>query len=309
MLDNIIRSALINCKTNESIPKDSKKLWQKIYYNAIKLVHIIEIESILYIKYLFSKREIATLVDDGIAPIVSLTTFPNRINTLWIVLDSIFNQTILPAKIILVLSIKEFPNKMGDIPNSIKFFISKGLEIVFVEYNLLPHNKYYYALKTYTDRGIITLDDDLYYWPDTIERLVKLNLKFPECICANSLEKVFFINNSLNLIKDYDEEQKSFRNMALGVYGVYYPTSFRSDELFDTENIKKMSLKADDLWLKVHALLLGIEVICGSKYTTPLFVLGTQKVALRFTNVGENYNEYQWKNLYRYYNLSKFFSE
>lgn len=306
MINYLIKRVYNICYKNESIPRNQKKIWHKLYFNGLKLFFIISIELFLTVKFMFYKNTIPTLEDDGLKPIVSITTFPKRISYLWIVLNSIYSQTYLPAKIILVLTIEEFPNGIESLPKSIKRFIGKGLEVVFTEQNLRPHNKYFYTFKKYTNRGIITLDDDLYYWPDTIERLVKLNYKYPTCVCANSVEFLNFENNKLTFKKNYQTEKLDIRNMALGYNGVFYPTNFRSEEIFNIENIVSLSLNADDLWLKAQALITKTDVIVGEKYITPLFVLGTQKIALRFKNLDKNENEIQWKKLHDYYKLSRF---
>ena len=51
--------------------------------------------------------------------IVSLTTYPARIDTIWMTIDSLMRQTIRPLHLILYLSENEFSNLDGDLPPSL----------------------------------------------------------------------------------------------------------------------------------------------------------------------------------------------
>lgn len=103
--------------------------------------------------------------------IVSLTSFPERINQVRKVLDSILNNTLKPDLIVLVLSIDEFPNK--EIPKELTDLENEGkLKIKWVEGNEYPYKKLMYTLKDYPDDLIITVDDDVIYAPNIIQTLV-----------------------------------------------------------------------------------------------------------------------------------------
>lgn len=45
--------------------------------------------------------------------IVSLTTFPARISTVWITIETIFRQEVMPDRIVLWLAKEQFPNWGG----------------------------------------------------------------------------------------------------------------------------------------------------------------------------------------------------
>lgn len=302
VINYLLKKAYFLCLKNESIPHYKKNIWQKVYYNGFKILLMIGIESVLRVRYILNANLFYPLIDDGKKPIVSLTTTPTRINSLWIVIYSIFHQTRPPAKIVLILTEEEFPEKMNNLPESLKKLLNIGLEVVFINFNLRPHNKYYYALNTYRDRNVITIDDDMFYWIDTIEKLLKTHTKTPNSICANLVMNINMTNNNYQIERVY-EEGLSNTYMAQGVGGVLYPTLFRSTELFNIENIKQLSLTADDLWLKSQQLLLGINVSCSGHYPHPLLILGSQKVALWHRNMNLNESAKQWKKLCLHYNL------
>ena len=54
--------------------------------------------------------------------IISLTTFPARISTLWLTIYSLFRQTLMPKKIVLWLSSLQFPNGLEDLPKKLTRF-------------------------------------------------------------------------------------------------------------------------------------------------------------------------------------------
>ena len=96
--------------------------------------------------------------------IVSLTSFPARINTVWMVVESLKNQTLRPMKIILWLSKEQFPTKQ-DIPNSLWECEDSLFEVRIVDGDIRSHKKYYYVLQEYPDKSFVTCDDDIYYHP------------------------------------------------------------------------------------------------------------------------------------------------
>ena len=108
--------------------------------------------------------------------IVSLTTFPKRINRIWIVIESILNQTIGPDKIILWLSEEQFKD-INDLPSNLLKLTGRGLDIRFVKEDLKSYKKYYYSFKEYPNDIIITVDDDIIYPNNMIANLLLYHQK------------------------------------------------------------------------------------------------------------------------------------
>ncbi len=271
----------------------------KVYKVFVKYIIFTLLKTIYYTKLVKFKP----LIDEKDKPIISLTTFPLRINNLWMVVYCLFNQTLRPGKIILTLSKQEFPNEYDQFPNSLKCFLNKGLEVIFVDENLKPHNKYFFTFQKYPNRDIITVDDDLLYYSDTVERLVILHKEHPQSVCSNRIQKISL--NSVNFEKTenwlhiYSSSKPSHYNFALGYGAVFYPANFKSPLLFNKEKIKSLSLLADDLWLKSIEILADIYVVCGEYYAHPVMIPFSQKIALRFINSEKNVtgNDDQWNNL------------
>lgn len=285
----LLKIAFYACNATDNEHSDKNGIIQKIFYNGLKLLCMATLTLWIKVDYLFNFQNIEGLDENGEGPILSLTTFPARINNLWIVIDSFFHQTYRPSKILLVLTKEEFPEQMRNIPNSLKRLMNKGLEIVFVDYNLRPHNKYYYALNKYRNRDVVTFDDDLYYWEDSIERLYTLKHNNPFCICANRALKVSFQNGCVKYNKAHNECGHNL--MAQGVGGVLYIPQFRTKEMFNKESIAKFCMPADDNWLMIQENLAGIKVATGKNYPHPLVLLKSQASALWHKNIGEKRSE------------------
>jgi hypothetical protein len=205
------------------------------------------------------------------------------------VLYGIFNQTVLPGKIVVTLTQEEVPGGFSSLPKSLQYFADKGVEYLFVDKNLRPHNKYFYTRQRYPERNIITVDDDLLYYPDTIERLMKLHYQFPKAICANKASKHSEQNRDYTVYNHWTctwNEGPSIALMALGYGGVLYPPTFTHPHLYNCEEIKALALGADDLWLMVMEILSDTRVVVGDYYAHPLMLPTSQSVALQKTNTG-----------------------
>lgn len=302
MINLLFNLALYFCRKNEAIPYEQKSVIQKIYYNGMKLVCNMLIELCLVIKYRIFRCSFEPLSDDVSKPIVSITTFPRRIKSLWMVIYCVYNQTYRPGKIVLVLTKEEFPKGLKSIPHTIIRLIDKGLEIVFTDYNLRPHNKYYYTLNKYRNRIVITLDDDILYWNDTILRLMELHQKYPQCVCGNVVGKINVTENRFVETHRFDGII-SPNNMALGVFGILYPVRFRPEELFKKQLIRELCLNADDLWLYFQEKLDNVQVVGGQIFNVPLMILNSQNIRLMDDNVFNNGNRNYFNKLKKYYNL------
>lgn len=239
--------------------------------------------------------------------IVSLTSFPARFNTLPLALRSLLNQTLKPDSIILWLTEEECGSL--EIPKEIKELTKYGVNIRYAPINLRPHNKLYFTLKENPNCVVISVDDDNVYSPQLVERLYKAHIEHPDCVCCNMAHEI-------TLKDSYPDKYDNWHGgspgkagvsnyfLALGVGGVLYPPNCFDREYFDVNLIKELALSADDLWLKVTELRLGIPVYKISKNSKiPFSIRGSQKVALGKENNGEKKNDVIMKKLIKYYSI------
>jgi len=283
-------------------------LWlaTNIGYRTIELLFAIYLSV-----YRLLRRYPVPLDTDG-KFIVSLTSFPARISKVWIVIDSLMHQTVRPSKICLYLSEEEFPYGRASLPRRLLNYERLGLEICFRPYNLMPHNKYFYALQEYSFSDVITVDDDFYYFPDTIERLVRMHADYPNYVCSNAVKIVSRRADGLPLpynqwLSPVSPVEPSLTNVALGYSGVYYPAGiFKKQSVFDIDNIRILALRTDDLWLRMHETLERIPVVSGGYRFMGLPIWGTQRIALKHSNCSNednNGNDIAWNGLCNYYNV------
>ena len=120
--------------------------------------------------------------------IVSLTSFPARINDVWISIETILRQSYKPDMVLLWLSSDQFKDEK--LPQNLLNLQDRGLTIKFIKEDLRSHKKYLYALEEFPNDYIITLDDDLYYEKDLILNLVALKNKYSNCVPTNRAHKL-----------------------------------------------------------------------------------------------------------------------
>ena len=296
-------------KRTESKLKVQRTLLSKIVLNGLKFVDTYIIFFLLKCKYKLNMINVNNLLDADNKPIVSLTSFPSRLNNLWMVLYCMYNQTYRPGKIVVTLIRSEIVGGYESLPNSLKYFADKGVEFLFEDENLKPHNKYFYTRQKYPDRVIITIDDDLLYYSDTIDRLMKLHEKYPDSVCSNRVHKVHKENGVLKKYSTWNDVfipmGPSNNLIALGYSSVLYPPSFHNELIYDAEKIKKLSLCADDIWLYVMEVLSNTNVVVGDYYAHPITLPSSQQIALQDTNnATESRNDLYLKLLEGVYNFT-----
>lgn len=227
--------------------------------------------------------------------IVSLTSFPARINKLWITIATLLNQTYEDVHIVLWLSREQFPNETDSLPQSLVRLISMGVDIRFVDDDLRPHKKYFYAFKEWPDHCVITVDDDIIYNLNLVESLVKMHEKYPDCVICNrgiNIEKKAYVS-----WKHTDERQAGVPShiiMPTGIGGVLYPPGcYDNKHIFDIDVIKRTCLNGDDLWLNFMTRSKGTKVVLTGFKTGLVTLLTSQSSALCNNNVGQNKNDVQ----------------
>lgn len=233
--------------------------------------------------------------------VVSLTSFPPRMKHLWMTVDSLMRQEVRPAEILLHLYEGDFPGGDG-IPASLKPYLGRGLKIVWAPEDLRPHLKYFYSIPAEADglrRCVVTVDDDLFYLPDTLSRLQALHRLHPDDVCANIVKKAVgphYADWEWPLHPTSGDKDA----VALGFGGVLYPPSFYDrcrERLFDIGSIRGLCLGQDDLWLKTVENLCGVSVSSGEYFPLPPDVPGSQKISLSALNVKMAGNDAVWAAL------------
>ena len=227
-----------------------------------------------------------------------MTTFPARFSTLPQVIEPILRQTVMPDVVQLWLSEEEFAEASEAEASQLDELARSGVDVRWCDRNLKPHNKYYGALQGNSDDVVITVDDDIVYPLTFVQHLLEMHFKHPRFIVANRTHMITVRESGeLSPYKEWDLEQKTHLGaarhdlIATGVGGVLYPPRVFDDEVFDADAICELSLLADDLWLMVHEMRLGIPVV-NTLGTFPLsYIPGSQEKGLYLENLENGRND------------------
>lgn len=199
-------------------------------------------------KYSLNKKE------KGQKIIVSLTSFPPRLPKLWLVIECLLRQTVKPDAIILYLTEGQV-NSIDELPRKLQEQQKRGLQIQLCPDKIRSHTKYFYAISQNPDDIVITVDDDLFYRTDLVERHLAAHKQYPQAIIANWVKEILPTSPLYKDWPDGSEAKLSNRFLLLGVSSVLYPPHALYKEAFMPKEIIELCLTADDVWLSCMALL------------------------------------------------------
>lgn len=239
--------------------------------------------------------------------IVSLTTHGKRLYDVHATIESIMQGSVKPNKIVLWVSEDLRPVIL---PLALQNQMMRGLEIRYCE-DIRSYTKLLPALKCFPDASIVTIDDDILYPHDLLECLINAHRECPDCICANWIREI-----PKNLDKKYisilkwpqlfEAEEVSDRFFFEGFAGVLYPPHSLDPEVFNEAVFEGICEYADDIWFNAMALKARTKVkYAWTHFSVASFIdnYDVQSVALRKTNLDEEWNDIQIKAVFGKYQL------
>lgn len=227
--------------------------------------------------------------------IVSLTSYPGRIDFVHQVVRSLFAQTVLPDKVVLYLSQDEFPNGEDDLPDALRRCEGLDFEVRWVSGNMKSHKKYLYAVKDFPDALVITVDDDIVCRYTLVAELLEAHRRFPGCVPAIRCHIINFTSEGkVAPYMDWDRESgnnfprtlnyPSMRLCPTSGAGMLLPPGSLPEAAFDESAICSTCLDADDLWLKVMTAIAGWPSVSLPGWQGVSNIEGSQEQALWDTN-------------------------
>lgn len=291
------------------------KLFNKIHrlfnvpYKSLNNKLLFEINANILINLMLNDR--SSGVSDkkycGNNIIVSLTSYGKRLQDVSITIESIMQGSMKPNRIVLWVDEKWQDKRM---PISLQRQQDRGLEIEYCK-DIRSYTKLIPALKKYPEDIIITIDDDVLYRYDLVERLVNLHLDKPDCIIANRIHRIVLGKDKkpisyLDWEWDANPSEISPLNFFTGVGGVLYPSHCLDDEVFNEEVFLDICKYADDIWFNAMALKKGTKVLKGQSYNKKGvdYYFTDQDESLRKINVsGDSLNDIQMQRVFEKYNL------
>lgn len=236
--------------------------------------------------------------------IASLTSYPARIDCVWLAIKSLLLQTYRPDRVVLWLAEEQFPTR--ELPENLLNLQQYGLEIKWGK-DIYGHKKYRVpVMEQKQEEVVITFDDDIIYSPHCIERLMKTHKKFPSCLVCDR-GQVF--------------EDKSVENpgrwKTISSIGIDKPTysmnpspgggclipfgAFHSDATKE-ECFRSLAYKNDDLWYMFMCAANGTRMVKTRKYHKIFSVVdGSQGEQMATENVMGEKNKPIMEGLKRAY--------
>ena len=243
--------------------------------------------------------------------IVSLTTYGKRIWDVYLAIESIMQQTYKPNRIILNL---DYSFKDVVFPLTIQRQQKRGLEINYCE-DIKSFKKLIPTAIKYPDAAIITIDDDILYDMDLLERLITCYVEEPTYICASRVLKMNVSNNVLGNYSswtfNYNDYTPTMLNFQTGGAGTLYPPHSLPEETFKKERFMDLCPYGDDIWFNAMAIINGTKVkkvplrhSSGEDYTENPYV---QDIGLCVENnsLTCSRNDIQIKKTFKYYGIDK----
>ena len=189
--------------------------------------------------------------------VVSLTSYSARFPTLALTLRALLSQSVVPDRVILWMDAED----EAKLPPDVLELTENGLEIRVCP-DWKSYKKIVPTLLEFPHTYIATADDDAYYAPDWLEKLVQASLNGAPIVCHRA--------HWVTLGKDgkpapYSEwtrniaaPERGSRVFLTGVSGVLYaPGVFHADVTRD-ELFMRLAPNSDDVWLYFMHRLNGV---------------------------------------------------
>lgn len=218
--------------------------------------------------------------------VVSLTSFPERINTVVKTIKTLLNQSMKPDEVILWLAPEQFPNKEAELPQELLDLRQYGLTIDWYK-DIRSYKKIIPALKKFPNAVIITTDDDIYYAEDTVESLYKSYLAHRREVQAHRCDWVkvekgkITWEKTMELFKDKHRGQASFHNRLTGYGAVLYPPGCFYKDVAEENLFREILPTHDDVWLWGMTVLRGYRTRLVKGYSESInYVEDSQQYGL-----------------------------
>lgn len=224
--------------------------------------------------------------------VISFTSIPERIGLVWMTVESILRQTVVPEKFILVLSEDQFPEKR--IPRSLSLREERGLTILFEQGDRGSYKKLLPVLDGFPDHSIITVDDDVLYRKEMVQRFLEIVSDAPKVIVGSRGRKLGFDGEAFNPYSSWPLatplDEKGI--VLTGHGGIFYPAG-----AFDKLSPGAVSMgndrcpNADDIWFWAMALAADrSRIVTEKEFAVPNFLMRAGKNLYR-RNILPNGND------------------
>ena len=229
--------------------------------------------------------------------IVSLTSFPPRINAVVETIKSLLMQNFKPDHVVLWLAYSQFPDGETSLPNQLIDLKKYGLDIEWCE-DLKSYKKLIPSIKKYPDSIIVTTDDDILYRSHWLSKLYNGYQKNNRAIWAHRVTKIDYENGEyithaggLNRWPNY-----SYLNKITGCGGVLYPPNVFDSEILKSEIFQVKCPTNDDIWFWLMAVRMKIKVGVPDNPDLRLVYVNNTQEGEALTKINDHGEHLFWKD-------------
>lgn len=242
--------------------------------------------------------------DDKSSFVVSLTSFPARIGSLWMVVECLLRQTRKPQHILIHLDEGEFGHERT-LPRSLTRRLSRGVSVIWVSGGYRSYNKLVHSFGS-VNVPVVTVDDDKYLPRDFLSNLVSWHDTHPHHIVGGrgwklpgkNIEQGRFGHGWQRAARG-EEGNHLF---LPGVDGVLYPPGSLDPRIHDMDAAKTLSPTNDDIWFWAAARAVRTSFICAG--LPPLRSISATSAAPKLNQVNSaSVNDAQLKRTVAFFQL------
>ncbi len=245
--------------------------------------------------------------------IVSLTTIPERIDTIHLCLDSLLRQSLKPDRIILWLSESNEPGRpmisAGQLPAALTRLVERGLEIHWCK-DTRSFRKIIPTLRAYPQALIVTADDDIFYPRHWLRLLYEAYQNEPHFMHCHRAHLIKYDHNGVILpYRQWDFLAPGHQGSSLDLFptsggGVLYAPGHLHPEVLNEKVFLELCPKADDVWLKAMSLMAHVPCKKVSSNTIKYTEIKiSNNLCLCTENVDQGGNDQQTKAVGQKYGI------
>lgn len=216
-------------------------------------------------------RRASRLTESGLlgkGPVVTLTSYGDRVATVHNTIMSIASGQVKPRRIILWLDDEVIFRRL---PSSLLRLQRYGLEVELA-LKFGPHTKYYpFVRSEVTTQAFVTADDDIIYPKWWFTTLVEAAAKSPDEIVCYRSHRVSISAGEFTPYNHWSStrtQEGSLLNFATGVSGTYFPPVMHDSLREAGDSFVSVAPSADDVWLYSVAVKNGVRT--RQVFTRPL---------------------------------------
>ena len=229
--------------------------------------------------------------------IVSLTSFPGRINDVVFSIRSLLMQTMKPNRVILWLASSQFKYGEVELPKKLIALKKYGLEIEWCD-DIKSYKKLIPTLNKYPEAIVVTADDDILYEKDWLLVLYQCYEKKHDVIWAHRVTKFnikdgdFYTSvGGLNRWENY-----SFLNKFTGCAGVLYPPHILDKDVFNIDLLQSICKTNDDIWFWLMAVKNNTRIGVPENPHLRLVYVGKTQERDTLTSINDHGEKLFWKD-------------